>query len=437
VIQDAPFIQFLGIEHIIKFFGNAIGQIVVILYVFNMLRNYQKNTGVIYPCDIKFITMKFLLIAYTIILAGCSGKVDDLYELAPANKIISFTLTSQTTCFSNCVSYFKGKQGVEYFVLQNKELNRIELYDFIAGKLLKVIPFSKEGPNGVSEICGFAFKGLDSIFLFNDRTDQCYFYLTDTSGRIKRRFDTDNRSKKYFFVPRRTSSVLNTSIYFENDSIAIVPSFIPYGFDKPEEIANCKLLAKVNIRSGQSEILPVPYPVLYNRRNLPVDSDFSFIKNAGKYIFAFCASDYIYYLDGGQQLKKVEASSRYLGGKDFISNTTDDSWNFKKILSSPYYSSLYFDRRNRLYYRFVRHGDNPTPEGSFKSQLIYPKEFSIIIMDESFKVVGETLMPKNRYMLGMSFMTDEGLYISTSNINAPDFDENHLRFQLFTVKRKH
>ena len=65
------------------------------------------------------------------------------------------------------------------------------------------------------------------------------------------------------------------------------------------------------------------------------------------------------------------------------------------------------------------------------------KQFSIIVLDKDFKVIGETLFPAYIYNSNVVFVHKDGLYISVSHHKNPDFDENWLRFQrIELVKNK-
>ena len=59
------------------------------------------------------------------------------------------------------------------------------------------------------------------------------------------------------------------------------------------------------------------------------------------------------------------------------------------------------------------------------------KEFSIIVLNADFEIIGETKFPGKKYFYKMSFVGREGLYISENNLENPQFDENKLVFTCF------
>ena len=62
------------------------------------------------------------------------------------------------------------------------------------------------------------------------------------------------------------------------------------------------------------------------------------------------------------------------------------------------------------------------------------REFSVIVFNDQFEIIGETKFPGNKYFYKMSFVGRDGLYISENNEANPEFDENKLVFACFGLK---
>lgn len=58
------------------------------------------------------------------------------------------------------------------------------------------------------------------------------------------------------------------------------------------------------------------------------------------------------------------------------------------------------------------------------------KQFSIMILDEDFNVIGEHLFPPYTYNPRLSFVSKGKLYISLNNIMNPDYSDDVIRFQM-------
>ena len=61
-------------------------------------------------------------------------------------------------------------------------------------------------------------------------------------------------------------------------------------------------------------------------------------------------------------------------------------------------------------------------------------EFSIMILDEDFNILGETKFPSYTYLNNICFINEKGLYISTSHFMRKDYSDDVLRFQLIKLQ---
>ena len=94
-----------------------------------------------------------------------------------------------------------------------------------------------------------------------------------------------------------------------------------------------------------------------------------------------------------------------------------------------------YDKYRDVYYRFAEmpcelaKDEDPYSEFTPKA-----REFSVIILDKDFRIIGETKFPGNKYFIRMSFVGRDGLYISENNLANPDFDEDKLVFACFALE---
>ena len=97
------------------------------------------------------------------------------------------------------------------------------------------------------------------------------------------------------------------------------------------------------------------------------------------------------------------------------------------------YSHIMYDKYRDIYYRFA---EMPCELGP--NEYVYndakAREFSVIIFDKDFRIIGETKFPGNKYFYKMSFIGRDGLYISENNEANPEFDENKLVFACFGLQ---
>ena len=104
-----------------------------------------------------------------------------------------------------------------------------------------------------------------------------------------------------------------------------------------------------------------------------------------------------------------------------------------EFCEAPMYWHIMYDKYRDVYYRFA---EMPYKLASNESPYDEPKgkEFSIIVLNADFEIIGETKFPGKKYFYKMSFVGKEGLYISENNLANPQFDENKLVFTCFKIK---
>lgn len=61
------------------------------------------------------------------------------------------------------------------------------------------------------------------------------------------------------------------------------------------------------------------------------------------------------------------------------------------------------------------------------------KKFSVIILDNKFNIIGETLFPENIYNSYIFFVHKDGLYISSDYQINYNQSEDTLNFELFNL----
>lgn len=64
------------------------------------------------------------------------------------------------------------------------------------------------------------------------------------------------------------------------------------------------------------------------------------------------------------------------------------------------------------------------------------RNFSIIILNEDFEIIGETLFPDYTYNSRLMFVREDGLYISTSHFMNPNYSDDILSFQRVDLSRE-
>ena len=106
----------------------------------------------------------------------------------------------------------------------------------------------------------------------------------------------------------------------------------------------------------------------------------------------------------------------------------------KEMCELPIYGNIIYDKYRNVYYRVAYpQKDYDMDENFVELWQSGRGEFSIMILDEGLNVIGETLLPENKYRSDLMLLLEDGLYISTSHYKNTAFNEDRLEFQRFTL----
>jgi hypothetical protein len=147
--------------------------------------------------------------------------------------------------------------------------------------------------------------------------------------------------------------------------------------------------------------------------------------NGKQFIYSFFMDENIYVTDiETNEKKSIPARSKYINHLKFIKYAEDRELVYKTLLeTSCYYNTLY-DKYRNVYYRFTVIGKEINRNTAYRFFDIYTNgfiQFSVIIPDENFNIIGETLFPEYTCNPTMVFVHKNGLYISDSHILNPSF----------------
>lgn len=349
-----------------------------------------------------------------------------IYELDSVTTK-NYRLDSLTSYRSNYIDIYR-ENNTEYLVLESKEKSAIQLYNIEQDSLANEIILNKEGPDGVGKIRGFYIKSLDSIFVLSPF--HYSIYLVNSLGEV---------SKQYSWVTSKSQikSSSMAGIYTTSPAISYQGSLnlfaVPEtGYTNETTFSEGNVNLRLDLNSGKIN-LNYHYPELYIQNmygNLFIKIDRT-KSPQNTIIYSFGADNNIYETDYKDINKSFFAGSRYFDKalvlEDF--NKADEHQ-----VMSGYYSGIKYDRFRKLYYRMAVH---PTELKNISGHLNHyeDKRMSMIIMDEQFKILGETLLPKNKHLYQTWFVGEKGIYISNHNRNNKLMNENTLSFTIYEPKK--
>ena len=227
----------------------------------------------------------------------------------------------------------------------------------------------------------------------------------------------------------------NGAFQFVNGKLYL-PQGVNFRFGK-DLLEKSALLCSLDTLSGEVEALPVKFPpvggVIRRGSSGNVNADYQYCFNGQELVYSFEYMDDLMVVNPlTHQVEYKAVRSRYIGEmKPFSSESTNDAVLQRELCEHPSYGKIIYDSCNKVYYR-VAYVPQEIDKKVDALSLFRTgrKQFSIMILDEDFNVIGEHLFPTYTYNPRLSFVSKGKLYISLNNIMNPDYSDDVIRFQM-------
>ena len=393
----------------------------------------------------------FICLVSCICLFACQDSPKEsiaIYDIGLAeSKKIVLPVDENTYYLSKSIFQFE-EDDKEYLLFGNLEKRQHELliYDIEKQNLHKRIPLEKEGPNGVPGIWG-CIPFFDSKTFLVSQHNSGRMSIIDGEGIVVQKYSmrqfSDKTKRRGLWVDSRfgvsffyTPSFIKDSIVYFSNGI-----FIQYKINQRldrEVWKTIPMFNSLNLKNGHIHTLPIKYPDIFEDDvKVPAGGGYEFTYDYNykqeRLVCSLTGYDSIMVTDDLKQVRWYNGKSRYLKSmRPKVYEADGFDW-LREATENPAYHNIMYDKYRDVYYRIVelpyelKQNESPfdTPKG---------REFSIIVFDKDFNIIGETKFPGNKYFYKMSFVGRDGLYISENNLANPEFDEDKLVFACFKLE---
>lgn len=385
----------------------------------------------------------FLLLIFPLYLScgrNTSSSFADQAYLLPSDTI-SFSVDDSTYYESKAMFQFEDR-GREYLFFQNdrnRGVSRLIIFDIEKEGVYKSVPLYKEGPNGISNILGGYPMDMEHFLI---TTNSPYFYMVDDAGSILFKSQSLYQGHGLFgeFSPTRFLSFYATPAILRDSLFYFPQKQIGYPHKK-DTWSTSNLFSYVNLLTGQMHTTQFCYPSIFNKeeitRKLSYANAHSYADTGNEIAVSFQASDSIYVSSDFHHVRAYPAGSRYFSPlhPEPYDATIDLLVRLRKEANEPSYHHLLYDKYRKVFYRFAcmpyEYPADRSPMGED-----WGREFSIIILNDKYEIIGETKFPGNTYAYRLWFIGRDGLYLSLNNLENPSFDENRLMFRRLQLEYK-
>ncbi|MDH6312609.1 hypothetical protein M2137_001384 [Parabacteroides sp. PFB2-10] len=379
---------------------------------------------------------KYILLLAPLLICSCSTENNRDFILEESGESLLFELDRSTYPTIPTLSIVSDG-GEEYLSIENRDCNQIIFYNLKNGNRDFTIDAEVSGSNGVGPFLGYYIHNLDSIFLTSIHTAEIPLIDRNANEIDKIQYEYSTNGLKLFKKQSLTSMVYHPLELIDNKLYVCV------GANRHAE--RNPVSVSIDLETKEVRELNFYYPALPNvdNKNKRSSSEdyFSRCFNGENFIYSFHYDENIYItsVDHKEQ-RKIPVKSYYVDKisiPDDYDYTTDFRQGARNLCEGSYYGNLIYDKYRNVYYR-IAYPKTSIESGVDAVSLIQfgKKNFSIIILDNEFDIIGETRFPDYRYNSYLLFVNKDGLYISSSHCMNPNYSDDVLSFVRFDLKRE-
>ena len=382
--------------------------------------------------------IKYLLFLCLVVLTlSCTRKVStSRYSLEKTNKVLAFPVIDEVKMPQFSVFLF-NENGEDYLSYQNLPKNEILIYSIDSQCLIKRLCINTEGDNSVvGGFGGYYIADMQHIFIPSMYVNT--IFVVDTVGKVRRKITyektRDNQELKPFMLSDRSQMVfIGNNLY--------IPQTINLRLGD-KAIAERPIKVVIDTAENIIKALPMRFPPLISCKDFGTvgafGAEYSCCYDGNKFIYSFNADEDLYLTSiEHRSVEKKKAKSKYIENVTVFRSNEE---NFQKMVKAQCehasYGKILYDKYRNVYYRFVY---PPCEIDDYTGDYVEllrsgRKNFSIMILDENLNILGETFFPAYIYNSNLSFILEDGLYISLNHIKNPEYSDDILRFQKLELK---
>lgn len=379
-----------------------------------------------------------MLRALIIIILCCSTSlVFSFQSEKDIVRSIDFQLdefTAAPDIFSSGV--FQAYQDKIYYL--NRITRDIKVFDIAGGETISTINLKREGPNSVGpEPSYFRVIGEDSILVYSSFNGYKLSLINEKFEVMASYLLKPKDSRGFIFsgAPRAIAKsgdfIFSGFYHYDYD---LYGQFSPVIKTSTIEVET-SFLSFPKVYGGMQTLNLVPKYKTHLSPTVVSGSDDAIV-----FSMPLDHSLYVSY-DQFRTFRKVQAPSAHLKKILFMNNDFvgmypgngryNEEARRVSILGGRY-TDLLFDAESLVYYRVVRLAYSEKIYNEYQSgirQKLIPEQYSVMVLDSNFEVIGEKEFSADDFQFRASFVTAEGLWV----MQKVQDNEDIMRFYLLNI----
>lgn len=317
-------------------------------------------------------------------------------QLIPQGDSLHFPLEENSYNYIGSFNYFTHK-GKPFIAFYDRDAQSLNTYDFMSRQLVHKIPLKKwlVGEK-MKKASTFVFN-FDSIVVITDNK----LFLLDSSSVIKKNIELFEPMEERAYCDNETPALLKGGVLYTGVKASLNDASI-------KAQRRWKVLCSFNLLNDTKELYYQLSPIY--RKNLygyPFLEYSYCVNDRGNFVFSFPADTNIYETNLADVHNAYYAKSQFQMGTitSVPIKLIENKESFKQYSFRDSYGTIYYDPYKKRYMRLAKQKIN---EADFLAKKRERKR-SIIIFDEQFKIIGESLLD-NKFEFKFIFFTPNGIY---------------------------
>ena len=375
--------------------------------------------------------MRLFFLLLILLATGCNDSVKEKTIDFKAS-LLEIKLLETTPVNPRYTQLIASDSG-EYLLLLNDFKDKFQFLELPSGKIAHEITIQREGEHGVSGFDAGTVTGWDSLWVamgppglalinFNGEVLNRVSIIDDQIPLTSIRSNFDRRFHQ-----------------FGSKIFGAQPLFMDHHGMNKDAIQKQRLVFSLDINTGDVEWYDVFYREDY-WDNGKKPSGYSWTEKDGKLYIAPWHDHEIQVFDMASEtiVQRKEVKSNHVNKPDYVNEILPMEKALANSFSSDRYKSLLYDKYRNVFYRFFLPSFDPEnlEEEYNHLDLEFSRPYSgVMVLDSELNIIGEHIFDKFQvYSLNNHFVGEKGLYISANNPFNPKYNEDMLRYLIFTLE---
>ncbi|WP_114750957.1 DUF4221 family protein [Pleomorphovibrio marinus] len=328
------------------------------------------------------------------------------------------------------VQYIESDSG-DNILLFNHFKDKFQFLDFNSGKTILQIPIQREGDHGIPGFKLGTALSHDSIWFTSSPPG---IGLMNFKGEVlKQKKITDD------LIPLTSiSSAYDRSLYqFGHKIFGPQPLFMDHHKMNNNDIKNQRLIFSYDILNGK-----VTWYNVFYRDNYWTEgkkpSGFSWTaRNDKLYISPYYDHEIqVFDLKSKKVIDKMDVISNSVKKFNYVNQIPAPGEALKNRFSSDRYGALLYDKYRDIFYRLIWPSfnlDDLDEDYNHEDLELSRPYLGVMVLDKEMNFLGEHRFARFQIFASWNhFVGKKGLYLSTNNVYNPEYNEDELRYLIFT-----